>query len=179
MPSQNTPVEAFVGFGSNLGDCLGNIRAAQDAIAALEGVELVASSSIYRTEPVGVPEKYKEIWFYNTVALYRTSLPVNEWSRALHAIEAQMHRTRAERNAPRTIDIDLLTYGTLILQRPDLTLPHPQCLSRRFVCQPLAELRPDFIIPGQTKTVAQILTELPLTPQVEKLTFTNHETREN
>ena len=63
---------------------------------------------------------------------------------------------------------DLLTYGDLRMDRPDLRLPHPQCLTRRFVCQPLADLRPDYVVPGQSRTVAQILATLPERPWVRR-----------
>lgn len=154
-------VEAAVGLGSNLGDRLENLRDARERIAALEGVRIVASSPLYETEPVDVPDAYRDLWFLNAVVIAETSLDVDDWSRRLHAIEDGLHRVRTgERNAPRTIDIDLLTYGNLSISRPDLTLPHPQCVRRRFVCQPLADLRPGLVLPGQTVPIARLLEKI-------------------
>ena len=160
-------VDAFVGLGSNMGDCVGNLVEARAGIAALRGTRHVASSPVYRTEPVDVPEQYKDQWFFNAAVWFKTELPVEEWSRELHAVEARLFRVRGERNAPRTIDIDLLTYDDAVISRPDLTLPHPQCARRRFVCQPLADICPGLTLPGQTKTVAEILATLPHAPRVE------------
>jgi 2-amino-4-hydroxy-6-hydroxymethyldihydropteridine diphosphokinase len=159
--------DAFIGLGSNLGDCVGHLVNARAEIMALCGTRHVRSSPIYRTEPVGVPDCYKDHWFFNAVAWFKTGLSVEAWSAELHALEERMSRVRGERNAPRTIDIDLLTYGDVIVSRPDLTLPHPQCHQRRFVCQPFADICPDFILPGQMKTMGEILKTLPHKPIVE------------
>lgn len=162
-------VEAAVGLGSNLGDRLGYLCAARDRIAALPGTDSIEMSPVYETEPVGVAEAYQSMTYLNAVLLVRTTLDVEEWSRRLHALEDELYRVRTgERNAPRTIDIDLLTYGDVRMDRPDLRLPHPQCLTRRFVCQPLADLRPDYVVPGQSQTVAQILATLPERPWVRR-----------
>ena len=163
------PIEAAVGLGSNLGDRLAYLREARDRIAALPGTVSVEMSPVYETEPVGVAEAYREMTYLNAVLLVRTTLGVEEWSRRLHALEDELFRVRTgERNAPRTIDIDLLTYGDVRRDRPDLRLPHPQCLTRRFVCQPLADLRPDYVVPGQSRTVAEILASLPKRPWVRR-----------
>lgn len=160
-------VEAAVGLGSNLGDRLAHLREARGRIAALAGVGAVASSPVYETEPVGVPDAYRDRLFLNAVLVVETTLSADDWSRALHAIENELFRVRTgERNAPRTIDIDLLTFGSLVVTRPDLTLPHPQCVRRRFVCQPLADVRPDWVLPGQSKRVLELLGDLPPTPSV-------------
>lgn len=160
-------VEAAVGLGSNLGDRLAHLREARARIAALAGVGTVWSSPVYETEPVGVPEAYRDRLFLNAVLVVETKLGVEDWSRELHGIEDALYRVRTgERNAPRTIDIDLLTYGDLRMARPDLTLPHPQCAARRFVCQPLADLRPDWVLPGRARSIREILSGLPAEPSV-------------
>lgn len=169
LPTSDIPVEAAVGLGSNLGDRLGYLQEARDRIASLPGTVSVEMSPVYETEPVGVADSYRALTYLNAALLVRTTLGVEEWSRRLHALEDELYRVRTgERNAPRTIDIDLLTFGNLRMDRPDLRLPHPQCLTRRFVCQPLADLRPGYVVPGQSRTVAQILATLPERPWVRR-----------
>ena len=163
-------VTAAIGLGSNLGDRLAMLSEALRRIAALPRTRIVAKSSVYETEPVGVPARYREMTYLNAVAIAETSLPVEEWSRSLHAIEDAMHRVRTgERNSPRTIDIDLLTYGDMAVSLPGITLPHPQCTNRRFVCAPLAEAQPGFTIPGTGKTAEEALAALPERPAARRL----------
>jgi len=160
-------VKAAVGLGSNLGDRLAHLREARARIAALPGVLTVRSSPLYETDPVDVPADYSEMLFLNAVLMVETEIGIEEWSRLLHAVEDDLFRRRTgERNAPRTIDIDLLTYGQVQITRPDLTLPHPQCTRRRFVCQPLADLEPALRLPGEKQTIREILASLPVSPVV-------------
>ena len=170
-PSSAIPAhEAAISLGSNLGDRLANLTAACQAVANLTGVKLIAASTVYETDPVGVADAYKEVYFLNAVAIF--SLPENmtaeEFSTQVHAIEDQLGRDRdtADRYAPRTIDLDLLYVRNIIQNSPALTLPHPQCNKRRFVLHPLADLRPNLILPNQTQTLAEILTTLPASPTV-------------
>ncbi len=172
-PASCLPVEAAVGLGSNLGHRLANLRAARERIGSLETVRLLASSPVYETEPVEVPEAYRGQWFLNAVLICETRMSPDAWSDALHAVEDSLWRVRTgERNAPRTIDIDLLTYGELELARPGLVLPHPQCVHRRFVCQPLSDVRPGLVLPGQTRSLAAILKALPPSPSVRQMSRT-------
>lgn len=166
-PEQAT-VEAAVGLGSNEGDRLSHLRTARQRLLALPGVRLLGCSPVYETEPVGVPDAYREQWYLNAVLLVGASgWTPDAWSDALHGIEAALGRVRTgERNAPRPIDIDLLTFGGRRLSRPGLTLPHPQCAQRRFVCRPLADLRPALRLPGRSETVAELLQALPERPAV-------------
>ena len=166
-----TTQEAAVSFGANLGDRLANLSAALAKIRALPGVELLAKSSVYETEPVDVPPEFADKAFANAVAVFAVTMDVAEWSRCLHAIEDDMLRVRGRvQNMPRTIDLDLLTFGDEIRDEPHLRLPHPQIRSRRFVCQPLAEIRPDLIPPGHTATIAETLMLLPQEPKVKFMT---------
>ena len=161
--------QSYIGLGSNQGDRLDFLRQARSEIGALPGCRIVASAPVYETEPVGVPEAYRDTWFLNTVLLCETALAAEAWLDALYAIEHRLCRRRTEeRNAPRTIDIDILTYGERIMANPSLTLPHPQCASRRFVCQPLSDIAPDLILPGRTETVTEIVEQLPPTPVVRR-----------
>ena len=163
--------EAAVGFGANLGERLANLSDALARIRALPGVELLAKSSVYETEPVDVPPEFADKPFANAVAVFAVTMPVAEWSRRLHAIEDDMLRVRGRvPHMPRTIDLDLLTFGDEIRDEPHLRLPHPQIRSRRFVCQPLAEIRPNLTPPGHDETIAETLAKLPNEPKVKLMT---------
>lgn len=162
--------EAAIGFGSNLGDRRANLREALERLKNIDGVELVCKSGIYETDPVDVPDEFSGLTFLNAVAIFRVRLEVDEWSAAVHAVEDALLRVRGKvRNTPRTIDLDLLYFGDTTLDTPTLRLPHPQCTSRRFVCEPLCELRPGFVLPGEVRTIAQILAGLPAKPGVARI----------
>lgn len=134
----------FVGLGANLGDARATLEAALAALAALPDTRLMARSSYYRTAPVdaGGPD------YLNAVAELRSSLAPEALLDALQAIEQQHGRERPYRNAPRTLDLDLLLVGALRLDTPRLTLPHPRLHQRAFVLAPLAELAPELAIDG-------------------------------
>ena len=138
------PVRAYVGLGANLGDARGTIETALAALAALPDTRLVARSALYRSAPVDAegPD------FINAVAALDTQLDAATLLARLHAIEAGQGRERPYRNAPRTLDLDLLLWGDLECDTPSLTLPHPRLHRRAFVLEPLAELAPDLHIPG-------------------------------
>ncbi len=136
---------AFVGLGANLGEPGRAIAGAIRAIAVLPDTHLVAVSSLYRSAPVDAlgPD------FLNAVAQILTSLEPLALLHALQAIESGQGRERPYRNAPRTLDLDLLLYDDLVLQGPALELPHPRMHSRAFVLRPLSELDPTLRIPGR------------------------------
>jgi 2-amino-4-hydroxy-6-hydroxymethyldihydropteridine diphosphokinase len=136
---------AFVGLGANLGEPRRTIAGAIRAIAGLPGTLLVAVSSLYRSAPVdaGGPD------FLNAVAEIRTSLAPLDLLRALQAIELTEGRLRPYRNAPRTLDLDLLLYDDRVVASAELELPHPRMHCRAFVLRPLAELDPTRRIPGR------------------------------
>ncbi len=159
---------AGIGLGTNLGNRMEHLRNARAELEALEGVKLVAASNIYETEPVGVPEEYAHMAFLNAVLLFDVELDVEEWSTAVHAIEDKLLRVRTEiRNTPRTIDLDLLFFGDMVMERPHLHLPHPQCRNRRFVCMPLCDVAPDLVLPGEdSRTIREVLQALPEEPIV-------------
>ncbi|NLL83130.1 MAG: 2-amino-4-hydroxy-6-hydroxymethyldihydropteridine diphosphokinase [Lentisphaerae bacterium] len=159
--------EAGLSLGSNLGDRVEHLTAARRALAALSATRVVASSRIYETEPVGVSEEWREVTFYNAVVVVESGLSATDFSDAIHTIEDLLGRVRgAERNAPRAIDIDIIYFGSVVSEVESLYLPHPEWAGRRFVCAPLAELRPDLILPGQTESVAEVCKKLPLRPAV-------------
>ena len=149
-------------LGSNLGDRLENLTLARGKCAALPQTRVVAVSSVYETEPVGAPPGSP--FFLNAVLLLETRLAPLELLHAAQSIENELGRVRSIPNAPRTLDMDLLFVGDLLLDTPELTLPHPRAHLRRFVLAPLAELLPDFVLPNQTRTVAQLLAKLPPIP---------------
>ena len=136
---------AYVGLGANLGDARATLAAAFDALAALPQTELTRRSSLWRSAPIDSsgPD------YLNAVAELRTTLAPLELLHRLQAIELAHGRERPYRNAPRTLDLDLLTMDSVSLVTPELTLPHPRAHERAFVLAPLAELAPQLEIPGQ------------------------------
>lgn len=137
---------AYVALGANLGDPASTIRAAFGALANLPESRVVHCSSLYRTAPVGILDQPE---FVNAVALLETTLAPEALLDALLDVEHRFGRIRAEKNGPRTLDLDLLLYDDQFVDQPHLTLPHPRLHLRAFVLQPLAELAPDLIIPGR------------------------------
>ena len=113
---------------------------------------LAAASSVIETEPVDVPPEFAELKFLNQAAVFETTLEVHDFSRRMHAVEDALGRVRTVRNGPRTIDLDLIDFGGLKLDEPELTLPHPRAHLRDFVLRPLAELGINDIITAKEKT---------------------------
>ncbi len=138
---------AFVGIGSNLGEPESQIAVALEQLAAEDGIEVVAVSTLRETEPVGYLDQPS---FLNGAAQLETALPPRELLERLLEIESRLGRVRGEgpRFGPRTIDLDLLLYGDETIDEPGLTVPHPRLWERRFVLEPLAELAPGLDIPG-------------------------------
>jgi 2-amino-4-hydroxy-6-hydroxymethyldihydropteridine diphosphokinase len=169
MTAQCQPHRAILSLGSNLGDRLAWLSRACAAIAGLEGTRIAERSPVYETDPVDVPERFADARFLNCVLLVETALPPDAFSNALHAIEARLERVRGtERHQPRTIDIDIIAFDDLVSTMPDLVLPHPCAHLRRFVLQPLADLRPDLRLPGFSQSVAELLAALPTVPRVAR-----------
>ena len=136
---------AFIGLGSNLDDPQAQVLYALRALEALPQSRLLACSSLYRSAPVGYLEQPD---FINAVAQIETALAPRELLDALLELEHACGRTREFRNAPRTLDLDVLLYGDLQHHEHGLTVPHPQMHKRAFVLQPLLEIAPDCTIPG-------------------------------
>jgi 2-amino-4-hydroxy-6-hydroxymethyldihydropteridine diphosphokinase len=138
---------AFVGLGANLGDRERTLRAAVHALAATDGVEVVAVSTLRETEPVGVGA---QPLFLNGVAELETTLTPRELIDRLLVVEQLFGRVRVPgEHDPRTLDLDLLLHGGEVVDEPGLTLPHPRLHERRFVLEPLAELAPGLVVPGR------------------------------
>ena len=160
---------ALLSLGSNLGDRLANLRAALAALEADIPHAAFDAAPVYETEPVDVPAEWAGQSYLNTAAAVETDLAPDALSTIVHAIEDRLGRRRIGYHAPRTIDIDIVAFGDARSARPDLRLPHPEAAARRFVLQPLADIRPDFILPGQTRTIAELLAALPREPAVTRL----------
>lgn len=133
------PVMACVALGANLGDAVATVQQALRDVAALPETRLLKASSLYRSAPYEAqgPD------FINAVALVYTQLSPLALLHALQALELQCGRERPFKNAPRTLDLDIIFYGDVSLDTPELTLPHPRWQERAFVLQPLAEVWPE------------------------------------
>ena len=145
---------AFIGLGSNLEDPHSQLQRAFADIEELPGTQLVARSSLYRSAPLDcpdLPDLKAQPDFVNAVAKIVTDLTPQALLKALLHIEHQHGRERTYRNAPRTLDMDVLLYGEMQLHEHGLTIPHPQMHRRAFVLQPLLEIAPDISIPGVGK----------------------------
>jgi 2-amino-4-hydroxy-6-hydroxymethyldihydropteridine diphosphokinase len=149
------PVTAYIGIGSNVGDKKANCRKAVELLAAAG--RIAGASSLYRTEPVGYELQND---FINAAVALETDCSPFELLSVCRSIEDKLGRTRAVRWGPRTIDLDILLYGDLVLDAPDLVIPHPRMAARGFVLAPLAELAPDAVHPVFQKTVAGLFREL-------------------
>lgn len=136
---------ACVALGANIGEPLRRIEAGFAALAALPGTRLTARSSLYRSAPVGYADQPD---FINAVAMIETALDPHALLDALLAIERAQGRVRDFPNAPRTLDLDIVLYGDLVLREPGLTIPHARMLERAFVMLPLAEIAPGMAVPG-------------------------------
>lgn len=152
----------FIGLGGNLGDRKKNLKKAGELL----GLEIVRSSSLYETEPVGYLD---QPWFLNAVIRLRTDLQPLELLRRCQEVERRLKRQRKIPMGPRSIDLDILFYGDAVSADPVLTLPHPAVAARRFVLVPLAEIAPDFVHPVLHKTIAVLLDECPDISLVRKL----------
>lgn len=157
----------YVGLGANLGDAAATIEAASDALAHLPATRLAARSSLYRSAPMQAagPD------FVNAVAALDTTLSAHALLRALQEIERSHGRERPYRNAPRTLDLDLLLFGDACFADSALTVPHPRMTQRAFVLQPLAEIAPELRLPDGRAVASllpalagQRLTRMPLRP---------------
>ena len=145
-----SPVDAYIGLGANLGDPAAALHAALAALAALPETELVRASSLYRSAPVDSsgPD------YLNAAARLRTRLDARALLARMQAIERAHGRERPYRNAPRTLDLDLLLFGETRIAEPGLVVPHPRMHERAFVLAPLAEIAPALVIPGQGSVAA-------------------------
>lgn len=161
----------YVGIGSNLGDPVRHVQDAFEALAQLPDSGSFARSGLWRSAPVG-PAGQPD--YVNAVAAFVTRLEPMDLLRRLQAIEDAAGRQRqAERWGPRTLDLDLLVLGRLVVDEPVLTLPHPRIAERNFVLLPLAEIAPSLNVPRQG-TVARLLAGVSRTnPRIQEFATEN------
>ena len=156
--SQREPVSAWIGLGANLGDAQQAVRDAIEAIAGLPTTDVIHRSSLYRSAPVdaGGPD------YINAVIEIRTALTAPDLLARLQRIEKVAGRTRAYRNAPRTLDLDLLLFGSASIASGTLTVPHPRMQERAFVLLPLAEIAPQ-AVPAEAlaAVTSQVVARMP------------------
>lgn len=148
---QREPVEAYIGLGANLGAPMAALRQALGRLAELPDTEVLRASGLYGSTPVDSsgPD------YVNAVACVRTRLTAPALLSALQAQENQAGRERPYRNAPRTLDLDVLLYGSARMAGPVLTVPHPRMTERAFVLMPLAEIAPDLVSASQLTAVSE------------------------
>jgi 2-amino-4-hydroxy-6-hydroxymethyldihydropteridine diphosphokinase len=152
--SESGAVDAYVALGSNLGDRAGHLAAATAALRACPGVRVVAVSTVYETAPIGPPPQGP---YLNAALHLRTDLAPRALLACLLEIEAAQGRQRsAGRWSARTLDLDLLFYGSLVLDEPGLCIPHPHLHERGFVLAPLCELAARLVHPRLGETVEQL-----------------------
>ena len=151
---------SYIAVGANIGDREANIRRAIEALRATPHVAVTRVSTLIDNPAVGGPLGSPS--FLNGVVELRTSLDPHALLARLLDIERALGRERREKWGPRTIDLDLLLFGDLVLNDPGLTLPHPRMHERRFVLEPLCEIAPDVVHPAQHKSVRQLLEALAL-----------------
>ncbi len=146
--------QILLSIGSNMGDRLGFLQGAVDALANAGGFKLTAISPVYETEPVG---KKDQPQFLNAAVELESRLSPDSLLVNLKQIEGRIGRTPSQKWGPREIDLDLIYVGDLVVNSPMLTLPHPGVADRRFVLAPLADIAPDFVDPLRKRTVCEML----------------------
>jgi 2-amino-4-hydroxy-6-hydroxymethyldihydropteridine diphosphokinase len=154
---------AYLGLGANLGDARQSLKDAVVCLAQQHGITVLAKSSLYRTEPIDAHGDD----YYNVVVKIETTLNARALLTLCHRIEHHFGRERPYRNAPRTLDIDIVLFGDERIDEPDLVIPHPRAAERAFVLVPLVEIDADVLIPGVGR--ADGLIERVATQRIEKV----------
>jgi len=155
---------AYIGLGTNMGKRLNYLKQAVQLIQAEETIAVENLSAVYETAPVGGPDQGP---YLNACAAVRTELSATELLLKLLDMENLIGRVRKVRWGPRVIDLDLLVYENIIMNTPLLELPHPRICERDFVLIPLADIAPDLLIPGCTKSVHELIAERGLTEDIK------------
>lgn len=147
---ERAPVTAYIGLGANLGDATRTLQKAIQALQQAPGLSLLRASSLYKSAPLLAegPD------FINAVACVSSRLDPIQLLNALHAIEQAFGRERPYHNSPRTLDLDLLLYGTARIDSLQLQVPHPRMLERAFVLAPLAQIAPELVRADQLQALA-------------------------
>ena len=164
---EQSKCRAFLGFGGNLDKPLNNFRQARRQLAEQVEIEVLSTSPLYQTPPVGGPEGQPD--YLNGVVEILTGLSVLELLQLCQQIETDAGRSRNLHWGPRTLDIDLLLVEDLIIDTPLLTLPHPRLHQRHFVLLPLHDLAPELLHPVLNVTINQLLQALPTAVGITRL----------
>jgi 2-amino-4-hydroxy-6-hydroxymethyldihydropteridine diphosphokinase len=143
-------MNAYIGIGANLGDARANVDDAVARLALLPESRLLRTSPYYRSAPIDSSGDD----YVNAVVAIDTRLVAEDLLAALHRIEAEHGRERPYRNAPRTLDLDLLLYGDAIIATDTLIVPHPRMLERAFVLRPLLDIAPAIVVPGRGRAAS-------------------------
>jgi 2-amino-4-hydroxy-6-hydroxymethyldihydropteridine diphosphokinase len=152
---RTSPITAYIGLGSNVGQRTANLIAATEQLSQTDGVRVIAVSSYMENPAVGGPDNSPP--FLNAAVKIETTLGSHALLERLLEIERRLGRERIAKWEPRIIDLDLLLYGDQIISSPELIVPHPLMHERRFVLQPLAEIAPDAVHPVLQMTIAGLL----------------------
>ena len=150
----------YIGFGSNVGDRLDFCDRAVTLLSLLPHSQVTGISLLYETEPVLDHAQPGETWFLNGVVQLDTDITPRSLLTILREIERSLGRDEDNRSGPRTIDLDILFYGTRVIHEADLVVPHPRLHDRRFVLMPLNELDPLLVHPSLQRTAAQLLADI-------------------
>jgi 2-amino-4-hydroxy-6-hydroxymethyldihydropteridine diphosphokinase len=159
----------YIGFGSNQGDRLDSCDRAVTLLGLLPASAVTSVSSLYETEPVADPGDPGPAWFLNGVVRLETDIAPHSLLEVCREIEQALGRDQEDRHGPRTLDLDILFYGTRIIKEPDLVVPHPRLHLRRFVLAPMAELDPDWRHPVLNRTVKDLLDQITDPARIRKL----------
>lgn len=145
--------QAAIALGSNLGDSLGTLKGALETLDRLPDIKVKTHSSWYETAPIGPPQPN----YLNGCAILEVQLSPEVLLKTLLAVEQQFNRVRQQHWGPRTLDLDILLFEDLILDTPNLKIPHPRMTERAFVLVPLAEIAPEWIEPVSGKAISQLV----------------------
>ncbi|MSR77900.1 MAG: 2-amino-4-hydroxy-6-hydroxymethyldihydropteridine diphosphokinase [Candidatus Omnitrophica bacterium] len=151
-------MKIYIALGSNLGDRNAYLDRAVLEVAKTPGISGLKMSPVYETRPVGGPEGQEN--YLNAVMEIQTELAAREILNLLLKVEKGLGRERSVKNAPRTIDLDLIFYGDQVIEDRGLSIPHPRLHEREFVLRPLADLAPDFMHPVLKQSVRHLLTSI-------------------
>jgi 2-amino-4-hydroxy-6-hydroxymethyldihydropteridine diphosphokinase len=154
-------MEVGLSLGSNMGDRLAHLKNAKAIILGSPGIVSADQSPVYETEPVDVPPEFQALNFLNAILIVKTLIPLSQLMRTFQFMEQKIGRVpNTVINSPRPMDIDIIYADGLQVREQHIVIPHPQWAQRRFVVQPLCDVRPDLVIPGQIGTVADVLAGL-------------------
>jgi 2-amino-4-hydroxy-6-hydroxymethyldihydropteridine diphosphokinase len=153
--------QVFIGIGSNQGNSVDSCLQAVAMLREHPAIAGLRTSSLYHTRPEGYEN---QPWFVNGVTVCTTHLDPDELLQVLHGIEHKLGRVRLQRWGPRTIDLDILAYGEMVIDLAHLSIPHPRLHNRRFVLVPLLEIAPDWVHPVLKISVSDLIGNLPREP---------------